>query len=49
MAEAHALGMIVNVWTVNDTKGINDMIALGADFITTNTPELSEALAKIKH
>ncbi len=49
VAEAHALGMVVNVWTVNDTKGINDMIALGADFITTNSPELSEALAKIKH
>lgn len=49
VAEAHALGMAVNVWTVNDTKGIKEMIGLGADFITTNAPELSEALIEAEN
>ena len=42
--EAHGLGMTVNVWTVNDEEDINEMLALGVDYITTNAPELSEAL-----
>lgn len=42
--EAHDLGMTVNVWTVNDEEDINEMLALGVDYITTNAPELSEAL-----
>lgn len=44
VAEAHELGMIVNVWTVNEEDDIKEMLALGVDYITTNAPELSESL-----
>lgn len=46
VAQAYELGMIVNAWTVNDEEDINEMLALGVDYITTNAPELSEALIK---
>lgn len=46
VAQAHELGMIVNAWTVNDEEGIQEMLDLGVDYITTNAPELSEALIK---
>lgn len=36
--EAHQLGMTVNVWTVNDTKDIKNMIDLNVDYITTDNP-----------
>lgn len=38
--EAHALGMTVNVWTVNKAEDIHAMIDLGVDCITTNEPAL---------
>ena len=44
VVQAHSLGMTVNVWTVNEEEDINEMLALGVDYITTNAPELSEAL-----
>lgn len=37
--EAHNLGMIVNVWTVNKEEMMQKMIGLGVDFITTDAPE----------
>ena len=37
--EAHDLGMIVNVWTVNKEEMMQKMIGLGVDFITTDAPE----------
>ena len=40
IAEAHNLGMIVNVWTVNKPELIKEMIDLKVDFITTDAPEL---------
>jgi glycerophosphoryl diester phosphodiesterase len=40
--EAKALGLGVNVWTVNDTTLMREMIDAGADFITTDLP--SDAL-----
>jgi glycerophosphoryl diester phosphodiesterase len=40
--EAKALGLGVNVWTVNDTTLMREMINAGADFITTDIP--SDAL-----
>lgn len=40
VAEAHSLGMSVNVWTVNAEKDIKAMIDLGVDCITTNEPLL---------
>ncbi|MDR1332457.1 MAG: glycerophosphodiester phosphodiesterase [Tannerella sp.] len=36
--EAKALGLGINVWTVNDTTLIREMTGLGADFITTDIP-----------
>ena len=36
--EAHDLGMKVNVWTVNKTEDIKNMINLNVDYITTDNP-----------
>ena len=38
--EAHALGMSVNVWTVNDAAIMQEMIEAGVDCITTDEPLL---------
>lgn len=40
--EAKMLGMGINVWTVNDTTLMREMVDYGVDFITTDIP--SEAL-----
>lgn len=37
---AKALGVKTNAWTVNDAKLMDDFLAQGIDFITTNEPEL---------
>lgn len=37
--EAHDLGMIVNVWTVNSASDIIEFMKDGVDFVTTNDPE----------
>lgn len=44
--ECHDLGLVVNVWTVNDLNTINQFIKAGVDFITTNTPVEGLKLAK---
>lgn len=44
--QAHQLGLIVNVWTVNAEKDMDKFLADKADFITTNEPEL--LLSKLK-
>jgi glycerophosphoryl diester phosphodiesterase len=36
--EAHALGMTVNVWTVNNEVDMREMILAGVDYITTDNP-----------
>ena len=41
---AHALGMSVNVWTVDEREDLERMIALGVDCITTNAPLLAREL-----
>ena len=41
VAEAHALKMIVNAWTVDKEEDIDRMLRLGVDHITTNEPELA--------
>lgn len=38
--EAHKLGLTINVWTVNELADIQSFLNQGADFITTNEPEL---------
>ena len=42
------MGMSVNVWTVSDEAGINEMIALDVDCITTNAPDLVRSLLGAK-
>jgi glycerophosphoryl diester phosphodiesterase len=44
--EAHNLGMTVNVWTVNREEDMQEMIAAGVDFITTDQPELAKELIR---
>lgn len=44
--ECRKLGLKTNVWTVNDTAMMNEMIGLGADFITTDAPEQALELVK---
>jgi len=39
ISEAKALGLITNVWTVNDIAVSNELKAQGIDFITTNIPD----------
>ena len=38
--EAKDLNLTVNVWTVNTAEQMQEMIALGVDYITTDYPEL---------
>ena len=38
--KAHDLGMLVNVWTVNSATDMMRAIGLGADFITTDNPDV---------
>ena len=40
VSKAKERGLTVNVWTVNLKEDLNMMIDMGADFITTNEPEL---------
>ena len=45
--QAHALGMGVNVWTVNDEEEMRYFIDLGVDVITTNEPLMLSGLLAI--
>ena len=42
--QAHDLGMVVNVWTVDDPAKIQAFAQLGVDYITTNKPELAQTI-----
>lgn len=42
--ESHDLGLKVNVWTVNSSEDIQQMIDLNVDFITTDEPLLVEEM-----
>ena len=46
MEEARKLKMTVNVWTVNSEAIMQEMIAAGVDFITTDNPALCKELIK---
>ena len=46
--QAHALGMSVNVWTVDGQKDMRNLAEMGVDCITTNEPlKLLEVLAEM--
>ena len=40
IAKAHAAGIVVNAWTVNDTLMMDSFLQQGIDYITTDEPEL---------
>lgn len=44
IAEAHSLGMTVNVWTVNSESDLQEVIDYGVDFITTDEPVIAKQL-----
>lgn len=44
VAEAHALGMSVNCWTVDDPEDMQEMMDLGVDCISTNKPTVLRRL-----
>ena len=46
--EAHALGLEVNVWTVDNEQDMQEFIDRGVDYITTDYPEQLQALLKKK-
>jgi glycerophosphoryl diester phosphodiesterase len=41
VADAHAVGLAVNVWTVDDPDAMRELVARGVDGICTNDPELA--------
>ncbi|MCX7621635.1 MAG: glycerophosphodiester phosphodiesterase [Acidimicrobiales bacterium] len=44
IAEAHAAGLVVNVWTVDDPKRIAELVTMGVDGIITNCPDVARAV-----
>ena len=48
VAQAHALGLTVNAWTVNREEDMRRLIEAGADFITTDNPLLLQKLLSEK-
>ncbi|MGJ8669444.1 MAG: glycerophosphodiester phosphodiesterase family protein, partial [Oceanococcus sp.] len=42
--DAHAGGMAVHVWTINQCQEMLDLLALGVDAIMTDRPQLLEQL-----
>jgi glycerophosphoryl diester phosphodiesterase len=49
LAEAHALGLVVIPWTVNDRPAIDKLISLGVDGIISDRPDLVlQARAKLR-
>lgn len=44
--QAHARGVNVNVWTVNDAVRMKRLVGMGVDYITTDNPELCREMIK---
>ena len=43
---AHSMGMLVNIWTVDSPSEMMRAIGLGADFITTNKPDVLQNIVE---
>ena len=48
VAEAHALGLAVIPWTINDPKDMESLIALGVDGIISDRPDLLRSVLQEK-
>lgn len=48
VAEAHALGLAVIPWTVNDPKDMEQAIALGVDGLITDYPDRLRVVLEAK-
>jgi glycerophosphoryl diester phosphodiesterase len=48
VAEAHALGLAVIPWTINDPKDMQSLIALGVDGIISDRPDLLRSVLQEK-
>lgn len=46
IAEAHRLGLKVNIWTVNDAAQMRELVGAKVDYITTNEPILCAKVIK---
>ena len=44
--DCKAIGLTVNVWTVNEPEKMREMVERGVDFITTDLPEQAEAIIR---
>ena len=44
VTRCHAAGVKVNVWTVDDTNRMTELLALGVDGLCTNVPAVARAL-----
>ena len=44
VARAHAAGLEVNIWTVDDPERIAALAALGVDAVITNVPDVARAV-----
>jgi glycerophosphoryl diester phosphodiesterase len=42
----HALGMTVNVWTVNEEADIRHMLEIGVDRVIGNYPDLGKKITQ---
>ena len=43
---AHAAGLVVNVWTVDDPARIEELAGMGVDGIVTNVPAVAAAVLR---
>ena len=42
--KAHALGLMVNTWTVNDERSMRMVVEAGADILITNYPDRARVI-----
>ena len=48
LKEAHALGLLVCTWTVNEIEDIENMIDIGVDGIVTDYPDRVQGVLEVE-